>query len=87
MLDDAGGRFETTPVAILVEPPPTRSRKAQDICDSYPSAIERVQQENERTVSIDDDRNSSSKARSQPTMRPGKQQRQSLSIFVTELKR
>ena len=52
---DGGSRFETAPVAVLVEPPPTRSsiELVQDICDSYLSAIARAKQ-GERTVSIDE---------------------------------
>jgi len=50
-----GGRFETAPVAILVEPPPDPQfdEKPKTSVTAILSAIERVQQ-GERTVSIDE---------------------------------
>jgi len=49
---DERSRFETAPVAILVESRPIRS-KVKDICEVYLSAMARAQTA-ERTISIDE---------------------------------
>lgn len=75
---DAGSRFETAPVAILVEPPPDPQfdEKVKDICEVYLSAIERAEQ-GERTIAIDEMTGIQALERKSPDqpMRPGKRER------------
>ena len=76
---DGGSRFETAPVAILVESPPDPKfdEKVKDICDTYLSAIERAER-GEQTISIDEMTGIQALERkfaNQP-MRPGKRERQ-----------
>ena len=76
---DEGSRFETAPVAVLVESPPDPqfNEKVQDICDCYLNAIERDEQR-ERTISIDEMTGIQALERKFPDqpMRPGKRERQ-----------
>ena len=76
---DEGSRFETAPVAVLVESPPDPQfdEKVQDICDCYLNAIERDEQR-ERTISIDEMTGIQALERKFPDqpMRPGKRERQ-----------
>ncbi len=75
---DGRSRFETAPVAILVESPPDPQfdEKVKDICEVYLSAIERAGQ-GERTISIDEMTGIQALERKSPDLplRPGKRER------------